>query len=211
VLSAEELGPKAINWARAKKRNNALVAIVCGAVPALLLGFYFPTPWSRLSLGLTIGLIWGNAFEYAYHRWLLHWPRNALSKGHLEHHRTAGSLDQAQHMTFGRSPLNVVVLFLSNGILLLVLEVLFRVRIAPGVLVGWSIYMVCLEEIHWRLHMNEWVPPGLGFARSYHLSHHDTPNTRYNVFLPLFDFLFGSAKVSLPSSAIPTKSKPCAR
>ena len=40
--------------------------------------------------------------------------------------------------------------------------------------------------------MNGWLPPGLRFARAYHMSHHDYSNTRYNVFLPLFDMLFGN-------------------
>src|SRR5215469_3859677 len=63
-----------------------------------------------------------------------------------------------------------------------------------GVFVAWSIYLIVTEEIHWRIHMNGWLPPGLGFARAYHLSHHDVPNSRYNVFLPLFDFLFESTR-----------------
>jgi len=98
----------------------------------------------------------------------------------------------------------VVALFAGNGILLFALEAFFHLRIAPGVLLGWTSYLILLEEIHWRLHMEEWLPPGLHFARAYHLSHHDVPNTRYNVFLPLFDFLFGNAKVPLPNSPIQT-------
>jgi Fatty acid hydroxylase superfamily len=195
---------RAVEAGRAKKRNNAVVAILCGAVPAVILDFYFPANWVRWLVGFAVGLIWGNAFEYAYHRWLLHQPRSIFARGHLEHHRTAGSRDQAEHINFGRSPLNVVALFVGNGILLLALGVSFHLRIAPGVLLGWTAYLIALEEVHWRLHMDEWVPPGLRFARSYHLSHHDIPNTRYNVFLPLFDFLLGNAKVVLPKSPLQT-------
>jgi hypothetical protein len=57
---------------------------------------------------------------------------------------------------------------------------------------GWAVYLIAAEEVHWRIHMNGWLPPGLRFARAYHMSHHDIPNSRYNVFLPLFDWLFGS-------------------
>jgi hypothetical protein len=193
---------RAVHAGRAKKRNNALVAILCGVVPALILGYYFPAGWVRWFLGLTLGLIWGNAFEYAYHRWLLHRPRCILAKGHLEHHRTTGSPDQAEHINFGSSPWNVVALFVSNGIVLLCVETSLHLRIAPGVLLGWTIYLIALEEIHWRFHMEEWVPRGLRSARSYHLSHHDIPNTRYNVFLPICDFLFGNARVVLPKSPV---------
>jgi hypothetical protein len=41
--------------------------------------------------------------------------------------------------------------------------------------------------------MNGWLPPGLLFARAYHMGHHDIPNTRYDVFLPPFDLLFGNS------------------
>jgi Fatty acid hydroxylase len=197
----------AVEVGRRKKRDNALVAILCGVVPAVILDFYFPANWVRWLVGFTVGLIWGNAFEYAYHRWLLHQPRSIFARGHLEHHRTVGSPDQAEHINFGRSPLNVVALFVGNGIVLLALGVSFHLRIAPGVLLGWAAYLIALEEVHWRLHMDEWVPPGLRFARSYHLSHHDIPNTRYNVFFPLFDFLFGNAKIMLPKSPVQTVSR----
>lgn len=64
--------------------------------------------------------------------------------------------------------------------------------ILSGVRIGWSVYLIATEEIHWRIHMNGWLPLGLRFARAYHMSHHGIPNSRYNVFLPLFDYLFGS-------------------
>jgi hypothetical protein len=199
-----EVASTAVALARAKKRNNALVALLCAIVPAIFLA-YRQQPHSRQWIvGFAVGLIWGNGFEYAYHRWLLHWPKSIFGRGHLEHHRTAGGAEQAEHITFGRNPLNVVALFLGNGILLLLIEFLFKVRIAPGVLIGWAVYLITLEEIHWRLHMESWLPPGLRFARAYHLSHHDIPNRRYNVFLPLFDFLLGNNK--LPTNRLVTES-----
>ena len=201
-----EVGP-IIKWARAKKRSNALAAIACGAVPATVLALYFPTSPIHWLIGVALGLLWGNAFEYVYHRWLLHRPRSLLARGHLEHHRTAGNSDQAEHITFGRSPLNVLALFVGNGLLLLALELLLHPHIAPGVLLGWASYMIVLEEIHWRIHMDGWLPPSLHFARAYHLSHHDVPNTRYNVFLPLFDFAFGNARIPVRPSAAQNTSQ----
>jgi len=64
------------------------------------------------------------------------------------------------------------------------------------------VYLIFTEEIHWQIHMNGWLPPGLRFARAYHLSHHDIPNRRYNVFLPLFDWLLGSAGRGRSSGAL---------
>ena len=53
---------------RAKKRQNAIVALLSGGLPGIILSFYLLVSWERWLLGLAIGLIWGNAFEYAYHR-----------------------------------------------------------------------------------------------------------------------------------------------
>jgi sterol desaturase/sphingolipid hydroxylase (fatty acid hydroxylase superfamily) len=79
-----------------------------------------------------------------------------------------------------------------NGVPLLVADLLFKLAIATGVFVGFSVYFILLEEIHWRIHLGEWLPPGLGAARDYHLAHHDRPDARFNIFLPLWDILLGS-------------------
>lgn len=194
MLTATETALIAMAHGRAKKRNNAIVALLSGAVPGIILSFYFPPSWQRWLLGITIGLIWGNGFEYAYHRWLLHWPQSSFGKGHLEHHMNVGTSEEAEHVNLGRSPLHIIPLFLSNGLLVIALDRYFDLRITPGILVGWTIYLIAAEEIHWRIHMQGWLPPALRFARAYHMSHHDIPTARYNVFLPLFDFILGSLR-----------------
>jgi sterol desaturase/sphingolipid hydroxylase (fatty acid hydroxylase superfamily) len=58
-------------------------------------------------------------------------------------------------------------------------------------------FMTCLaavEEIPCSIHLGEWLPPGFSSAREQHMAHHDRADTRFNVFLPLFDWLFGTAK-----------------
>lgn len=192
MLTAAEVQRIALDHGHSKKRNNAIVAIFSGAVPGILLSFYLPTSWQRWLIGITIGLVWGNAFEYAYHRWLLHWPQSSFGKGHLEHHMNVGTPEEGEHVTLGRSPLHIIPLFLSNGLLVIALDRWFNLRVTPGIMVGWSLYLIAAEEVHWRIHMSGWLPPGLGFARAYHMSHHDIPNARFNVFLPLFDFLLRS-------------------
>jgi len=142
---------------------------------------------------MIIGLLWGNAFEYAYHRWLLHRPRSPLGKGHLQHHAHVGTPEEPEHVSLGKSPLHIALLFASNGTVVILIDFLLGLWIAPGIFVGWTFYLVTAEEIHWRIHMNGWLPPGLRFARAYHMAHHDIPNTRYNVFLPLFDLLLGNS------------------
>jgi hypothetical protein len=186
-----------------QKKNNATAALLCGVVPAILLSFRFSASWKQWLLGLIVGLSWGNAFEYVYHRWLLHRPRSPLGAGHQRHHSQIGTPEEAEHVALITSPLNVVVLFAINGALAYPCCVLLGLRgILAGIFLGWTIYLIAAEEIHWRIHRNSWLPPVLRFARPYHLSHHDIPNSRYNVFLPLFDFLFGNTgpgKSKLPA------------
>ena len=195
-MTAAEIRDLAVTHGRRKKRYNALVAILSGAVPGIVVNHYFPANWKHWMMGLVIGLIWGNAFEYAYHRWLLHRPRSSLGKGHLEHHINVGTPEEAEHVSLGRHPYHIALLFASNGILVLALDLLLRLRLSPGIFVGWTVYLIAAEEVHWRIHMSGWLPPGLRFARAYHMSHHDIPNARYNVFLPLFDCLLGNVSAT---------------
>ena len=192
-MTAADIRELAIRHGRAKKRNNAIVAVLSGAVPGVILNHFFPSDWKHWIIGITIGLVWGNAFEYAYHRWLLHRPRSSFGRGHLEHHMNVGTTEEAEHVSLGRHPYHIAVLFASNGILLVALDLLLHLQLSPGIFVGWTAYLIAAEEVHWRIHMDGWLPPGLKFARAYHMSHHDIPNTRYNVFLPLFDFLLGNS------------------
>jgi sterol desaturase/sphingolipid hydroxylase (fatty acid hydroxylase superfamily) len=195
-VTPTELTEISVRHGRDKKRKNAIAAVLCGAVPAVLLSFYSGAAarWGLWILGFIVGLIWGDAFEYVYHRWLLHRPRSPVGNGHHEHHAHIGTAEEAEHVALISSPLNILLLYVINGVpAFLVASRMGLWGILPGVFIGWTVYLIVTEEVHWRIHMNGWLPPGLRFARAYHMSHHDIPNRRYNVFLPLFDLLFGSA------------------
>jgi hypothetical protein len=203
VLTPIEARETSIRCGRSKKRNNAMTAIVCGTLPAILLGFHSSVTWERCLFGVLVGVIWGNAFEYAYHRWLLHHPRNPLGTGHREHHAQIGTPEAAEHVALASSPQNVVLLFAVNSIPALLICLLTGLwAILSGVFIGWMVYLISTEEIHWRIHMDGRLPAGFQFARSYHLSHHDVPTSRYNVFLPLCDFLLGSADARKSKAAV---------
>jgi hypothetical protein len=192
-MTAAEVRELAIKHGRSKKRYNALVAVLAGAVPGLVMNHYLAADGKRWLLGLGIGLVWGNAFEYVYHRWLLHRPRGTYGRGHLEHHINVGTPEEAEHVTLGRHPYHIALLFATNGVAVIAVDLLFGLKLTPGIFMGWTAYLIAAEEIHWRIHMAGWLPPGLRLAHAYHMSHHDIPNIRFNVFLPLFDFLLGSA------------------
>ncbi len=187
----------ALAQGRRLKRTNALTALLCGALPGLFLGLATHPSLRPTFAGLAIGLLWANAFEYVYHRFLLHWPKSSFGKGHLLHHRTLGKPEEAEHVTFGSSPLYVAALFAVNGIPVVLAHFALGWRIAPGILAGFSLYMIAVEEIHWRIHLGGRLPPGLGWARIYHMAHHDIADGRYNVFLPIFDLIFGNMRPPL--------------
>ncbi|HVI05406.1 MAG TPA: sterol desaturase family protein [Sphingomicrobium sp.] len=189
---ANELRAAALQIGRAKKRDNAIVALLSGMLPAFALSIIFPLVWERWLAGLAIGLVWGNAFEYGYHRWLLHRPHCRLAQGHLEHHIHVGTVEEPEHVTLGKSPPHIALLFATNGAVVVTIDALLHLGISSGIFLGWTIYLIAAEEIHWRIHLNEWLPPGLRFTRRYHMAHHDLPDGRFNVFLPLFDWLFQS-------------------
>lgn len=197
MATATEIRAVALAKGRELKRTNAITALLCGAVPGLILSLFVHTTLHRWELGIAIGLLWGNAFEYFYHRFLLHWPKSSFGKGHLMHHLTTGAPDEPEHVTFGSSPLWVAILFWTNGIPTAIVDVLFHWGIAPGILTGYSLYLIIVEEIHWRIHLGGWLPPGLRWAREYHMAHHDIPDGRFNVFFPIFDLMFGNIRPPL--------------
>lgn len=183
----------AIARGRVIKRVNAFTAVLCGALPAVALGVLFPVTLGRWFVGLVAGLLWANWFEYAYHRFLLHLPGTFFGRRHLGHHASVGTPTEAEHVNFGSSPVWVVALFAINGLPILAAHFLLGLGIAPGILLAFAVYYIVVEEIHWRIHLGEWLPPGLWGARAYHLEHHMCPKARFNIFLPLCDMLFGSA------------------
>jgi len=72
---------------------------------------------------------------------------------------------------------------------------------------GWSLYLIAVEEIHWRIHLGGWLPPGLHAARQYHLAHHDIADGRFNVFSPLFDYLFGNIRPPMNEIVLPSAAR----
>ncbi len=98
---------------------------------------------------------------------------------------------EAEHVNFGSSPIWVVALFAINGIPVVLANLLFGWRVAPGIFLAFAFYFITVEEVHWRIHLGEWLPPVLGASRAYHLAHHARPDARFNIFLPLWDALLG--------------------
>jgi Fatty acid hydroxylase superfamily len=180
----------------AVKRRNAITAILTGGTLSFLAarmdGFealgtsLFP----RLLAGVLVGLLYANAFEYVLHRFLLHWGNGFLVQRHALHHDSTGADDEARYVNFATAPLVVVGLFVANAAPLFLLDHFSRAALAPGALIAFTIYYLLYEEIHWRFHLGGWLPRPMRKARQHHLLHHGDFEGRYNVFLPLCDWLF---------------------
>lgn len=180
----------------ARKRRNHLAALLSGSALALLSRKLFPFTFGEFSIGLLVGLFYANGFEYAFHRMVLHWHRGFFAQQHLRHHSTWRAPDEARYVNFARTPWAVVTLFMVNAIPVGLAEWVFRLGWAAGMFVIFTLYYIAFEEIHWRTHVSGWLPPWLRFAARHHLLHHAGAEERFNVFLPVFDWLFGTGKGS---------------
>ena len=180
----------ALALGRARKRANALAALVAGGVPAIAFGFIRPLDFKIWAAAFAVGLLWANGFEYVFHRYLLHRPRGFFARGHLRHHGSVGTPHEAEHLALGRAPMWIVALFATHGAPIITFDLLFRVGVASPMLAAFTLYEIAAEELHWRFHVREGVPKWLTSAREHHLQHHDRPDERFNVFLPIFDTLF---------------------
>lgn len=185
-----------ITRSRSIKRNNALTALATGG--ALILfsarvhGFE-PRGAGALYVltgGVVAGLLYANLFEYVLHRYLLHWSSGFLAGQHALHHDSAGTPQEARYVNFASSPWVVVLLFASNALPVFAVEWLFHLGLAPGMLAAFTAYYILYEEIHWRMHLGGWLPHSLQTARRHHMLHHGGFEGRYNVFLPLCDWIF---------------------
>ena len=194
---ANEIRPRPAEIARARrvKRANAITALLTGSLLSMLvLKFVRPDANAldplRLVAGFVAGLVYANAFEYVLHRFFLHWGEGFLVQRHGLHHDTAGAPEEPRYVNFATSPWVVVLVFVLNAIPLFALEIFLRAGLSVGILAGFTAYFIAYEEIHWRFHLGGWLPGWLRAARTHHMLHHGGLEGRYNVFLPIFDWIF---------------------
>jgi dihydroceramide fatty acyl 2-hydroxylase len=173
------------------KRNNAINAILTGAALTFLSlrGHTDSLSFTGLTLGLLTGVFYANAFEYVLHRYLLHWSSGFLAPRHALHHDSAGTPEEARYVNFSTSPWVVVLVFLLNAPAVLAVRAVSNAAVAAGMFAGFTAYYIAYEEIHWRIHFGG-LPRWLQFSRRHHMLHHGEFKGRYNVFLPLLDWIF---------------------
>ena len=159
-------------------------------------------------------LIFGSAFVYWFHRFVLHRPTRlsyfAYELHTLQHHRffdydhiTADELKDLHIMLFpwwSGLLLSAVMLLLS-----LALSPLVGANVAHLVMLMSTLYLLLYEAVHTVSHLpDENVltrSPVLSFLREHHRIHHDPAQMgkhNFNVVIPLFDWLFGALLLRRP-------------
>ena len=171
------------------KRNNLMAAALSSSILAAVSIGLYPYSAAGILAGFAAGLLYANGFEYCLHRFLLHSGRGIFAQHHMVHHTTLKSPEAARYINFSRNPWGVVALFFANAIPFLFLAWIFRNGWVAGMFVSFAAYYIAFEEIHWRSHMGGWLPRWLRPAARHHLLHHAHDSGRFNVFLPLFDWL----------------------
>ncbi len=171
------------------KRNNLIAAALSGSILAFLSLNFFPYTARGILVGLAAGILYANGFEYCLHRFVLHSGRGIFAEQHMVHHSTLNSPEAARYVNFSRNPWGVVALFVANSIPFLLAAWIFRNAWVAGTFIGFAAYYIAFEEIHWRSHMGGWLPRWLRPAARHHLLHHAQDSERFNVFLPLFDWI----------------------
>lgn len=171
------------------KRNNLLAALFSGSILVWISLRFFPHSIAGILGGLVLGFFYANGFEYCLHRFILHAGRGVFCQQHMVHHTTLNSPEAARYVIFSRNPWGVVALFFANAAPFLFLQWIFRNGWTAGVFASFTIYYIAFEEIHWRSHMGGWMPKWMGPAARHHLLHHARDTGRFNVFLPIFDWV----------------------
>ena len=172
-----------------------LPIIVILLVYAVLTASIAAFPWYIL-LGFVIGLFLWTLAEYLLHRFLFHHhpttPRQEriFFLFHGIHH--AQPQDKTRLvMPF---PVSIPMAILFVGLFYLILGVLLKVPqgVAPltaGFLVGYLAY----DLIHYATHHFPMRRGYAKFIKRYHMQHHyKTPDQRFGVSSPIWDFVFGT-------------------
>jgi hypothetical protein len=173
------------------KRNNLLAALLSGSVLVWISLRFFPHSVAAILGGFVVGFFYANAFEYCLHRFVLHAGHGVFCQQHMVHHSTLNSPEAARYVNFSSNPLGVVALFFVNAAPFLFLQWIFHNGWTAGVFASFTIYYIAFEEIHWRSHMGGWLPMWLRPAARHHLLHHANDTGRFNVFLPIVDWVAG--------------------
>src|SRR5579872_2883551 len=120
------------------KRNNLVAASLSGLILVLLSIKFVPPSRAGFLLGLLVGFVYANGFEYCLHRFLLHSGRGIFANQHMVHHTTLKSPEAARYVNFSSNPWGVVALFAANALPFFILEWMFKNGWVAGAFVSFA-------------------------------------------------------------------------
>ena len=141
-------------------------------------------------------LSWG-FIEYGLHRFIFHYHarsqfgRKLLYQAHLSHHENPKARDRIFASLFLSTPIAGaywLVAFAATG----------SWAVACWLFIGMASGYFCYEWLHFQCHHGRSRLRLMRYLRKYHLLHHyKTPDLRFGVTSPLFDFVFGTFRPAL--------------
>jgi sterol desaturase/sphingolipid hydroxylase (fatty acid hydroxylase superfamily) len=156
-------------------------------------GFSIATVLFLLAAGL---LSWG-FIEYGLHRFIFHYHarssfgRNLVYQAHLSHHENPKARDRIFASLLLSTPI-------ATAYWLFAWATTRSWAAASWLFIGMAAGYFCYEWLHFQAHHGRSRLRLLRYLRKYHLSHHyKTPELRFGVTSPLFDFVFGTFRPAL--------------
>ena len=144
----------------------------------------------RVFLLIVLGLLSWSFGEYVIHRFALHFDSHRkrfryMHTLHLAHHDDPQAVDQLFLSIRLSAPSAAGYCLLAWAIL----DWQSMSYLFIGVVAGYC----CYEWLHFQAHHGASRMFPLRYLKKYHLLHHgETPNLRFGVTSPLFDYLFGT-------------------
>ena len=145
-----------------------------------------------VALLLAAGFVSWSLIEYGLHRFIFHYNarsnfgRKLVYQAHLSHHENPKARDRIFASLFLSTPIAAVywlVAWATTG----------SWAAASWLFIGMAAGYFCYEWLHFQCHHGRSRMRLLRYLRQYHLLHHyRTPELRFGVTSPVFDFIFGT-------------------
>lgn len=145
--------------------------------------------WWRTPLAFLFGVLITTFVEYALHRWALHPPPPKTQFGKLN-----AFLAHGYHHEFPNDPMRLVLPPIAIWPIAAVVATLYYFVFGAyfwPVFAGTALGYIAYDWVHYYTHyFNPTRGPGK-WLKKYHMLHHfDSPNHRYGITSPLWDFVF---------------------
>ena len=145
-----------------------------------------------IALLLGLGFLSWSLIEYGLHRFIFHYDarsrfgRKLVYQAHLSHHENPAATDRIFASLFMSTPI-------AAAYWLLAWAAIGSSAAASWLFIGMAAGYFCYEWLHFQCHHGRSRLRIIRYLKKYHLLHHyKTPELRFGVTSPLFDFVFGT-------------------